>query len=790
MSVYDDAGAQWDIDPNLLRAVDMTESHGDPTATSPAGAQGNMQFMPATARGVAVANPADPNFSVPGAAKLLHDLREGPAQGDITTALRMYHGGPDPSKWGPANAAYAPAVFANLQKINAQQPPVPGTLGFNPARMSDAELAAHLDQDVAAAGIKPGTATSSATATPPIAGLSDAQLQALLEQDVAAAKAPAPSATPPQPGEMPGDAAIRADLTPGSPNFPGLTTQETAAFGAGMRQGVRNLGITANRLIGDPFGMLPGETAARDAYTAQYGDNGAARLGEMASSTAATLPIMEVVNPLVSRAVGAGANALTSAFPSIASKAQGVMDFLGGNYGAATETTPARPLASTLSNSASGGLQGAEAAAINSGQSDQPLAQQMRQGAIAGGLAGAVPAALGYGANALTGASGLVDPEMANLARNARDMYDVPLKAPSLGLNPALGYVNSTLKFVPGSGVGADEAATQAKWQAAINREMGESGTKIFGTTVNNALKRAGNVIETIGNRTDLDLANDPTALTQLANIEHQATQPISGLNDSQINQVKAHIDKIQNIAAANNGVIPGPTYLNLIRKGEALDNLQNSESPTAAGFGNQIRDVLDQTLANSAAPGDAAALQQARYQYKVAKTVQPLTARSDSATGGPQPTAGNISPVALRGAVLSPSAFGPNAALANWGDVPLWDLARIGQRMRDPAQSGTAPREAVQNFLTHVGQVGASALAGGAGYATGEIPLALGALAGGMTAGRAIGAGLRSQTLANRMIDSSLNPLAYQVSPNPLARSALAALAASRANQLSPTQK
>lgn len=93
--IYDTAGAQWDIDPLLLRAMNQVESGGRTDATSPKGAEGNMQFTPPTARGVGVADTRDPGFAVPGAAKYLHDLLSGPARGDPIVALKMYHGGPD-----------------------------------------------------------------------------------------------------------------------------------------------------------------------------------------------------------------------------------------------------------------------------------------------------------------------------------------------------------------------------------------------------------------------------------------------------------------------------------------------------------------------------------------------------------------------------------------------------------------------------------------------------------------------------------------------------------------------
>ncbi len=140
MSVYDDAGAQWNVDPLLLQAIEQVESRGNPNAVSSAGAQGNMQFMPATADSVGVANPKVPAFSVPGTAKLLNDTLNGPAKGDVTTALRIYHGGIDKSKWGPANAAYAPQVFAAYNALKKGAPPSNVQPAQNPATMSDDDL--------------------------------------------------------------------------------------------------------------------------------------------------------------------------------------------------------------------------------------------------------------------------------------------------------------------------------------------------------------------------------------------------------------------------------------------------------------------------------------------------------------------------------------------------------------------------------------------------------------------------------------------------------------------------
>lgn len=85
------AGAKHGISPSILAAVAKTESAFDPTAVSHAGAQGLMQFMPATAADMGV-DPFDPASAIDGAARYLaQNLRQF---GSIDLALAAYNAGP------------------------------------------------------------------------------------------------------------------------------------------------------------------------------------------------------------------------------------------------------------------------------------------------------------------------------------------------------------------------------------------------------------------------------------------------------------------------------------------------------------------------------------------------------------------------------------------------------------------------------------------------------------------------------------------------------------------------
>jgi cell wall-associated NlpC family hydrolase len=82
---------RYQLPKGLLAAVAQTESGGNPTAVSPAGAQGLMQLMPGTAKGLGV-NPWVPAQAVQGAAQLLSTYLR--SYGSVPLALAAYNAGP------------------------------------------------------------------------------------------------------------------------------------------------------------------------------------------------------------------------------------------------------------------------------------------------------------------------------------------------------------------------------------------------------------------------------------------------------------------------------------------------------------------------------------------------------------------------------------------------------------------------------------------------------------------------------------------------------------------------
>jgi soluble lytic murein transglycosylase-like protein len=115
------AGAKHGVSPKLLAAVAKVESGYDPKAVSPAGAQGLMQLMPGTARGLGVQNSFDPQQAINGAAKLLSGhLKEFKS---LPLALAAYNaGGGSVHKYGGIppfreTQAYVPKVQKALAAL-------------------------------------------------------------------------------------------------------------------------------------------------------------------------------------------------------------------------------------------------------------------------------------------------------------------------------------------------------------------------------------------------------------------------------------------------------------------------------------------------------------------------------------------------------------------------------------------------------------------------------------------------------------------------------------------------
>ncbi len=102
------------VSARLISAVIATESHGDPSAVSRAGAQGIMQLMPATSLQYGIVNPFDPAQNIDGGTHYLHDLLRH-YRGNVKLAVAAYNAGP-----GAVDAAHGVPAFAETRAYVAR----------------------------------------------------------------------------------------------------------------------------------------------------------------------------------------------------------------------------------------------------------------------------------------------------------------------------------------------------------------------------------------------------------------------------------------------------------------------------------------------------------------------------------------------------------------------------------------------------------------------------------------------------------------------------------------------
>lgn len=390
---YEGAGKQFNVEPNLLRAIVQTESGGDPNAVSSAGAIGPAQILPETAASLGVADSKDPQQAIYGAAKLLDENLT--RYKNTEDAVRAYHGGTDQANWGPKTQDYLQKVSKAYKQISAPQ---------------DVDYIAQLS------GAAPAKAAPESQDVDYVGQLSKAAPVTAAPQSE---QATAPTSGGGSPGLIVGASKLANSLLNPSPDFGrglihspvivGNTILNAADYlhqkisqipGASQVLGAINPGVAGmNQLLPaaeSAFGVTPQQRAADVAMTNQlHGSSPAFNAGQVVGATALTAP-----------ALAAAPEALGVVSPMAAS-------LLGGTGNIVRGVPYVGPL---VANALTGGAQGGAAAASTSGGSNEPLAQQVGTGAALGAALGPLAPLvqkIGAGVGALLKSSGATTNKLA-----------------------------------------------------------------------------------------------------------------------------------------------------------------------------------------------------------------------------------------------------------------------------------------------------------------------------------------------------------------------------------------
>ncbi|QJP51642.1 hypothetical protein HKJ32_06400 [Xylella fastidiosa subsp. multiplex] len=283
----------------------------------------------------------------------------------------------------------------------------------------------------------------------------------------------------------------------------------------------------------------------------------------------------------------------------------------------------------------------------------------------------------------------------------------IPLHVSQVAQSTPARTMASMAKYLPFSGADAAARNQQNAWNRALTRHVGDATDRLDDSWIAKQKQALGEAYDTIWNRNDVTIS--PETATRMHQIVQNAYRDL-GTDGGKVveNQFGRILDDIAQ--AGQEGTISGRNYQRLAR------TLAQVQPGTSVGnYVGRLRKELIGDAENSITPSDMALLQQTNQKYNNFKTLEKLLTRQPGAKA-------DIAPAALWSAV---NARGPKAT------QEFRELAKVGQNLlKDPIpDSGTAGRQISTSYLGTAGGVGAP----------GAFLPALGALAGGVTFGRAL---------------------------------------------------
>ena len=714
------------LNPKLLQGLVQTESHGndnaqgvDPKTGVKTPNVGITQLSPAYLKQYNISDPSDYTQTIPATADILAQRLKSNG-GDITDALKFYHGGPNQKNWGQYTNAYPDQVFQ-------------------------------------AAGIAPGDALQYAgqapSTIPNAANVADkgpvAQDQGLWGAATAAANGLALGASP----YIQAGVNTLVDATGLRGAFP-APGQSAAPFQASL-----NANTYANEL------------AQAKAQQAQYAEQHPV-VNALATAGAATVPTMLGLGA-AGEALAPGLDALRGASP-LASKAVQFATGNAGNYGRGL----GQAAVAVGSQGVRGAAEGAGAGLLQSGLNPQPAAQQTELGT---GVGAVVNPLTRFIANSIVPYGAEVNPLVAQAAQKLGAL-GVDLRGGQIAKSKAVQQLDATLFNHDNTGlledytraashtIGQDSAALTPEVMGKAETDIGKKFDVVKG--VNN-LVPFGTPVAKLGGQTLQD---------HLDGLYNTALNlPIAADTANKIDKLHNLVSKAGIVSGGN---ASGDDYLALTQSGGPIQTLMKDSDPVAKRYAAAVRQGLDAaTDAGATALGRQDLVQNlatARSQWKNMLTLEPLAEKAQPhgllnpqalqgrvanmfSDYGYSPDAGGaLGDLAEGGRYLSaPSAQGEAKAVSTGGNMLTKHPIAAGTGL---VVAGTLANEAAHALPAIAADIGEHPFASAAALGAGG--LALGAKAGIRQVQRAA---MGSPEYRNWLIQNAINPSARRVGGNAL---------------------
>lgn len=262
----------------------------------------------------------------------------------------------------------------------------------------------------------------------------------------------------------------------------------------------------------------------------------------------------------------------------------------------------------------------------------------------------------------------------------------IPVSPHQLSPNKFVKILGETAENIPWAGGEKLKAARREKFSAAIAKQLDpETDVTVLNDSAFKSLQdSAGERIGEISSRYSMPI-EDFGDLNVLARRDTPDVQAV----------IKSFADDLVEIAQQNEGVVPGDTLRKLRTEAQGRARSVRNTKPDLANALDDVVHRFDDALVKQASDVDAEALLNARRQYAISKTLEPLIARYPN---------GDFPPSALKSVVTNTKQGKRRMARGEAGD--LGEYARIGQELlKEQASSMTAERAATYSLLVDAGK-------------------------------------------------------------------------------------